>query len=338
MDKDSIFKKNMEDNYGRIAKKLRISVTDRCNMRCVYCMPYNNTTWFEQDNLLSYGQIVHIASIFAKFGIEKIKITGGEPTVRPKIEDLIHALSNIDGIKSISMTTNGLLLKDKVKKLKESGLQNVNISLDTFNQERFKSMTGIDGGLTKVLDSINAAKTAGLQVKINAVIMRGWNEDEIVRFVHFSRETDIIVKFIEFMPLDGTGIWTSNLVFSKKEMIDMINTNVKKLVPLLNDNSDPARLYSFDDEKGTIGFIPSITEPFCQYCDRIRITSEGKLYTCLFEKKGYDLKNLLQDGKSDEEIGEYIIENIKKKPEGIISIIRSNLLKPTLNVMHTIGG
>lgn len=338
MDKDSIFKKNMEDNYGRIAKKLRISVTDRCNMRCVYCMPYNNTTWFEQDNLLSYGQIVHIASIFAKFGIEKIKITGGEPTVRPKIEDLIHALSNIDGIKSISMTTNGLLLKDKVKKLKESGLQNVNISLDTFNQERFKSMTGIDGGLTKVLDSINAAKTAGLQVKINAVIMRGWNEDEIVRFVHFSRETDTIVKFIEFMPLDGTGIWTSNLVFSKKEMIDMINTNVKKLVPLLNDNSDPARLYSFDDEKGTIGFIPSITEPFCQYCDRIRITSEGKLYTCLFEKKGYDLKNLLQDGKSDEEIGEYIIENIKKKPEGIISIIRSNLLKPTLNVMHTIGG
>ncbi len=168
--------------------------------------------------------------------------------------------------------------------------------------------------------------------------MRGWNEDEIIRFVQFSRETGITVKFIEFMPLDGTGIWTPNLVFSKKEMIDIININVKKLVPLFNDNSDPARLYSFDDGKGTIGFIPSMTEPFCQYCDRIRLTSEGKFYTCLFEKKGYDLKNLLQDGKSDEEIGEYIIENIKKKPEGIISIIRSNLLKPTLNVMHTIGG
>ncbi len=338
MNKDSIFKKNMEDNYGRIAKKLRISVTDRCNMRCVYCMPYNNTTWFEQDDLLSYGQIVHIASIFSKFGIEKIKITGGEPTVRPKIEDLIHGLSNIDGIKSISMTTNGLLLKDKVKRLKESGLQSVNVSLDTFDQKRFKSMTGITGGLNKVLDSISAANSVGLQVKINTVIMRGWNEDEIIRFAQFSRETGNIVKFIEFMPLDGTGIWTPNLVFSKKEMIDMINTNVKKLVPLFNDNSDPARLYSFDDGKGTIGFIPSITEPFCQYCDRIRITSEGKFYTCLFEKKGYDLKNLLQDGKSDEEIGEYIIKNIKKKPEGIISIIRSNLLKPTLNVMHTIGG
>jgi GTP 3',8-cyclase len=338
MDKDSIFKKNMEDSYGRIAKKLRISVTDRCNMQCVYCMPYNNTNWLEQNTLLSYEQIVHLVNIFAKFGIEKIKITGGEPTVRPKIEELVKSLSNIDGIKSISMTTNGLLLKDKVKKLKESGLNSITISLDTFNQKRFKAITGIEGGLTKVLDSIDAAKTAGLQVKINVVIMRGWNEDEIAHFAQFSRETNTIVKFIEFMPLDGTGIWTNNLVFSKKEMIQLINTKVKKLVPLFNDNSDPARLYSFEDGIGIVGFIPSITEPFCQYCDRIRITSDGKFYTCLFEKKNYDLKILLQEGKSDAEIGEYILENIKKKPEGIISLTRLNLLKPTLNQMHTIGG
>jgi GTP 3',8-cyclase len=338
MDKDSIFKKNMEDSYGRIAKKLRISVTDRCNMQCVYCMPYNNTNWLEQNTLLSYEQIVHLVNIFAKFGIEKIKITGGEPTVRPKIEELVKSLSNIDGIKSISMTTNGLLLKDKVKKLKDSGLNSITISLDTFNQKRFKAITGIEGGLTKVLDSIDAAKTAGLQVKINVVIMRGWNEDEIAHFAQFSRETNTIVKFIEFMPLDGTGIWTNNLVFSKKEMIQLINTKVKKLVPLFNDNSDPARLYSFEDGIGIVGFIPSITEPFCQYCDRIRITSDGKFYTCLFEKKNYDLKILLQEGKSDAEIGEYILENIKKKPEGIISLTRLNLLKPTLNQMHTIGG
>jgi len=338
MDKDSIFKKNMEDSYGRIAKKLRISVTDRCNMQCVYCMPYNNTNWLEQNTLLSYEQIVHLVNIFAKFGIEKIKITGGEPTVRPKIEELVKSLSNIDGIKSISMTTNGLLLKDKVKKLKDSGLNSITISLDTFNQKRFKAITGIEGGLTKVLDSIDAAKTAGLQVKINVVIMRGWNEEEIVHFAQFSRETNTIVKFIEFMPLDGTGIWTNNLVFSKREMIQLINTKVKKLVPLFNDNSDPARLYSFEDGIGIVGFIPSITEPFCQYCDRIRITSDGKFYTCLFEKKNYDLKILLQEGKSDAEIGEYILENIKKKPEGIISLTRLNLLKPTLNQMHTIGG
>ena len=228
MDKDSIFKKNMEDTYGRIAKKLRISVTDRCNMRCVYCMPYNNTNWLDQDTLLSYEQIVHIVRIFAKLGIEKIKITGGEPTVRPKIEELVKSLSNIDGIKSISMTTNGLLLKDKVKKLKESGLKGITISLDTFKPERFKAITGIEGGLSKVLDSIDAAKTAGLQVKINVVIMRGWNEDEIVQFAQFSRETDTIVKFIEFMPLDGTGIWTHDLVFSKKEMIQIDKYKSKK--------------------------------------------------------------------------------------------------------------
>src|SRR4051794_17543179 len=153
----------MEDSFGRIAKKLRISVTDRCNMRCTYCMPYNNTTWFEQDNLLNFNQIVRIATIFANQGIDKIKITGGEPTIRPNIENLVKSLSNIDGIKSISMTTNGLLLKGKVNQLKESGLQSVNISLDTFDRKRFAAITGVDG-LDKVLESIDAASSAGIPV------------------------------------------------------------------------------------------------------------------------------------------------------------------------------
>ena len=337
MDKKSIFNQNMEDSFGRLAKKLRISVTDRCNMRCTYCMPYNNTTWFEQDNLLNFNQIVRIATIFANQGIDKIKITGGEPTIRPNIENLVKSLSNIDGIKSISMTTNGLLLKGKVNQLKESGLQSVNISLDTFDRKRFAAITGVDG-LDKVLESIDAASSAGIPVKINTVVIRGWNDDEIVHFAEFSRETGHVVKYIEFMPLDGTGIWTSNLVFSKREMIDTINANIMKLVPLNNDNSDPARLYSFDDGNGIIGFIPTITEPFCQYCDRVRITSEGKFHTCLFERKGFDLKNLLDSGKTDIEIGLYIQECLRKKPEGIITTIRSNALKPTLNVMHSIGG
>jgi GTP 3',8-cyclase len=337
VDKNSIFNQNMEDSFGRIAKKLRISVTDRCNMRCTYCMPYNNTTWFEQDNLLNFDQIVRIATIFANQGIDKIKITGGEPTIRPNIENLVKSLSNIDGIKSISMTTNGLLLKGKVNQLKESGLQSVNISLDTFDRKRFAAITGVDG-LDKVLESIDAASSAGVPVKINTVVIRGWNDDEIVRFAKFSRETGHLVKYIEFMPLDGTGIWTSNLVFSKREMIDTINANIMKLVPLNNDNSDPSRLYSFDDGNGIIGFIPTITEPFCQYCDRVRITSEGKFHTCLFERKGYDLKNLLESGKTDIEIGLYIQDCLRKKPEGIITTIKSNALKPTLNVMHSIGG
>jgi cyclic pyranopterin phosphate synthase len=338
MHKNSILNQNMEDEFGRKAKKLRVSVTDRCNMRCVYCMPYNNTTWFDQNNLLSYEQISRFVDVFAGLGIDNIKITGGEPTVRPKIENLVKLLFGINGINSISMTTNGLLLKDKVKQLKEAGLGSVNISLDTFNEQRFKSMTGIDQGLKKVLDSINAAQNANLKVKINSVIIRGWNDDEIIEFTQFSRETGIIVKFIEFMPLDGTGIWSSNLVFSKQEMMEIINNDVKKMVPLYNDKSDPARLYSFEDKKGTIGFIPSITEPFCNNCDRIRINSEGKLFTCLFEKEGYDLKYLLQNGKSDEEIRKFILDCVKKKPEGIISTIKSNSLKPTMNIMHTIGG
>lgn len=336
--KGSISNQNMEDEFGRTAKKLRISVTDRCNMRCVYCMPYNNTTWFDQDNLLSYEQIFHIVTIFADLGVDSIKITGGEPTVRPKIENLVKLLSGVDGIKSISMTTNGLLLKDKVKQLKESGLQSVNISLDTFSEYRFKSMTGIDGGLKKVLDSIDAAQSAGLKVKINSVIIRGWNDDEVTEFAQFSRETGVTVKFIEFMPLDGTGIWNPNLVFSKRETMDVISRDVQKLVPLDNDKSDPARLYAFEDKKGIIGFIPSITEPFCNTCDRIRINSEGRLFTCLFEKQGYDLKHVLQNRRSDNEIKKFILECVKKKPEGIVSIIKSNSLKPTMKVMHTIGG
>ncbi len=338
MEENSIFNKSMEDSFGRIAKKLRISVTDRCNMSCLYCMPFNNTKWFEQADILSFEQIIRITNIFSKLGIEKIKITGGEPTVRPRIEYLIKSLSNIENIKSISMTTNGLLLKDKLKYLKQSGLHKITISLDTFNEKRFEAITGINGGLSKVLQSIDLAQTEGFEVKLNTVIIKGWNEQEILKFIEFARNKNIIVKFIEFMPLDGTEIWNQDLVYSKREMIEQINTySGRKIIPLLNEKSDPARLYSFDDGKGIVGFIPSITEPFCQHCDRIRLTSNGKFYTCLFEKNGFDLKNLLQE-KSDDIIIQKIIENIRKKPEGIIKKIRLNSLKPKLNMMHTIGG
>ena len=326
------------DGFGRIARKLRISITDRCNMRCIYCMPYNNTKWFEQTDFLSYEEIVRLTTIFANLGIEKIRVTGGEPTVRDKIESLISALSRINGIKSISMTTNGLLLREKVKQLKQAQLEGVNISLDTFRADRFKAMTGADG-INKVLDSINAADDAGLKVKINTVIMRGWNDDEVVDFARFARDTGYTVRFIEFMPLDGTCIWTPDLVFSKKEMIEKINKNVKELVPLYNDSSEPAMLYSFSDGKGTVGFISSMTEPFCGRCDRIRLTSDGRFLTCLFEDPGYDLKSLLRSDKSnDDEIRKYILECTKKKPEGVISIIRAKELRPALNIMHRIGG
>lgn len=326
------------DGYGRIGRKLRLSVTDRCNMRCIYCMPDNNNEWFEQHNILSYEEIIRLSAVFVSLGIEKLRITGGEPTVRYKIETLIGALSNIRGIKSIDMTTNGLLLSDKVKELKQAGLDGVNISLDTFRADRFKAIAGVDG-LDRVLTSIKAADNVGLKVKINAVVIRGWNDDEVVDFARFARDTGYTVRFIEFMPLDGTGIWTPDLVFSKREMIQRINKNVKELVPLNNNNSEPATLYSFADSEGTLGFIPSMTEPFCNKCDRLRLTSDGRFLTCLFEDPGYDLKQLLRNRKSDDDaIRKYILQCTKKKPEGIVSIIRTNKLRPALNIMHRIGG
>jgi GTP 3',8-cyclase len=306
-------------------------------MRCVYCMPSNNTDWFEQDDILSYEEIIQLTKVFVGLGVEKIRVTGGEPTVRPKIESLIQALAKINGIKSISMTTNGLLLQDKVKQLKAAGLGSVNISLDTLRADRFKAICGIDG-IDKTLASIKAAHNAELGVKINTVVMRGWNDDEVVDFARYARDTGYTVRFIEFMPLDGTGIWAPSLVFSKGEMIERINKNIQELVPLANDKSETTMLYSFADGRGTLGFIPSMTEPFCAYCNRIRITSNGRLLTCLFENPGYDLKSLLRDGKSNEDIRRFILDCIKKKPEGIIEIIRTNALRPKLNAMYRIGG
>jgi GTP 3',8-cyclase len=325
------------DGFARNAIKLRISVTDRCNMRCVYCMPINNNEWFEQNDILAYDEIVRLARILARLGIEKIRITGGEPLVRPKIEDLIIKLSNLDGIKSISMTTNGIFLRDKVMQLRDAGLKSVNVSLDTFKEDRFKAITGVHG-LDNVVNAIYAAEHAGLEVKVNTVIIRGWNDDEIVDFAKFARCTGYTVRFIEFMPLDGTGIWEPNLVVSKSETIQRVNEDLKELKPLYNKTSEPATLYSFVDGIGTLGFIPSITEPFCENCDRMRITPVGRLLTCLYENPGYDLKVLLRSGKSDDYITAYILECIKKKPEGIISKIRAKDLRPTLNLMHRIGG
>jgi cyclic pyranopterin phosphate synthase len=331
-------KSKLIDNYGRIAKKLRVSVTDRCNMRCGYCMPTNNIKWFDSTEVLSFEEIVRLSSIFANLGVEKIRITGGEPLVRPLIENLIKSIAKIPHIKSIGLTTNGLLLSDSVKKLKSSGLNSVNISLDSFKEDRFKMMTGING-LDKVLSSIQKAKDAGLDVKINTVVVRGWNDDEVVEFANFARHTGVTVRFIEFMPLDGTGIWRSDLVFSKKEMIEKLESNIGKVFPVLEQEiSAPAKLYSFSDRIGTVGFIPSVSEPFCNQCDRIRLTSDGRFLTCLFESPGYDIKSYLRRGASDEELSQCLIHCMTAKPEGIVSLIRINGLKPKLNLMHTIGG
>jgi GTP 3',8-cyclase len=316
-------------------------------MRCRYCMPQGNVKWFKNEDILTYDEIIRLVAILTDLGIEKIRLTGGEPLLRPALEDLVASLRRINAIKSISMTTNGLLLADKVKLLKEAGLDSVNISLDSFEPARFKAITGIDG-LEKVLESIEAARNIGLKVKINTVIIRGWNEDEIVNFAKFARDNENTVRFIEFMPLDGDGIWQKDLVFSKNEMMNVIINNIGDIVPLSTINNrnnstnnlcvDPASIYCFADGKGIIGFIPSITEPFCGSCDRIRLTSDGNLLTCLFEKPGHDLRSMLRAGRPDHEIKKQLIANVKEKPEGIIRFIKRNKLEPSLNMMHRIGG
>ena len=331
-------KSELIDNYGRIAKKLRISVTDRCNMRCGYCMPKDNTKWFDTTEVLSFDEIIRLSSIFANLGVEKIRLTGGEPLVRPLIENLIKSIAKIGNIKSIGLTTNGLLLQEKVEALKSSGLDSVNISLDSFKEDRFKMMTGVNG-LDKVVNSIQKAKDVGFDVKINTVVVRGWNDDEVVEFANFARRTGIIVRFIEFMPLDGSGIWRNDLVFSKMEMMEKLESNIGKVFPASNQEmSAPAKLYSFSDRIGTVGFIPSVTEPFCSQCDRIRLTSDGRFLTCLFESPGYDIKSYLRKGASDEELSHRLVRCVAMKQEGIESLIRINGLKPKLNLMHTIGG
>ena len=328
---------NPLDQFNRIPKKIRFSVTDRCNMRCVYCMPITGIPRYPKNEILSYEEIQRLAAIFAGLGVEKFRLTGGEPLVRPDIEKLIFALSNIAGIKTLGMTTNGLLLSKKAAQLKAAGLQSINLSIDTLNSEKFKSITGSDG-LSKVLLSLQTARDEGFEIKINTVIIRGQNDDEIIDFANFAIDQKCPVRFIEFMPLDGSHIWNRSLVVTKEEMIQRLNKNGFALLPQNNPLSDPARLYSIEGHSGTLGFIPSISEPFCGACDRIRLTSDGKFLTCIFEQPQNDVKKLLRLGKSDKEIADYIIECYQNKPQGLISLIKDKTLRSGLNLMNTIGG
>ena len=332
--------KILKDSFNRVARKLRISLTDKCNMKCIYCMPNGNIKWIDSKEILNFKEIIRIVSIFTNLGIKKIRLTGGEPLLRPSLENLIRDLLKVQNIESISMTTNGFLLEENINQLKSAGLSSLNISLDTFREERFRTLNGISN-LNKVFRGIQKASELGLKIKINTVIIRNWNDDEIINFVKFAKDTGITVRFIEFMPLDGSGIWNNNLVVTKKEIIKIIESSFDNVISLDENNScpsDPATVYNFEDGKGKIGFIPSITEPFCSNCDRIRLTSDGRFLTCLFEKDGYDLKKMIRNSKTDQQIIDYIVNCYKKKQEGIVELIRINELRPTLNLMHTIGG
>ncbi len=296
----------LRDLYQRPAKDLRISVTDRCNLRCSYCMPFDEYAWIERKEILSFEEITRLTKIFIKRGVDQIRLTGGEPLVRKDLDILVSQLAKLDGLEDLSLTTNGIFLAEQIRKLKSAGLRRVNVSIDTLDADRFRKITK-RGDLNRVLEGLFAAKALGLApIKINAVIERGVNDVDIIDLVEFSRKNGFSLRFIEYMDVGNSNNWKSEKMVSKREILETINA----VYPLREVGRDqgtaPSVDYEFIDGGGDIGVIASVTEPFCSSCTRARLTADGKLVTCLFAEKGQDLKTLMRSGATDAEISDVI--------------------------------
>lgn len=299
----------MKDPYGRNINYLRISVTDLCNLRCRYCMPEEGISKVEHKDILTVEEIYEIAEKFVSLGIDKIRITGGEPLIRKGIIPIVEKIGSLNGLKDFAMTTNGLLLKKYAKELKAAGLNRVNISLDTLDEEKYSYITR-GGKLENVFEGIEAARNVGLTpIKINKVLIGGFNDDEIVDFVNLTKDEEIDVRFIEIMPMGQAVNWAVENFVSNEIVLEKVK-DLKKVES--TDKSSPAVYYKLPKAKGKIGLINPISCKFCSYCNRIRLTSEGKLKLCLHSNKEIDLKNPLRKGES---IKELIINSIMEKPE-----------------------
>jgi cyclic pyranopterin phosphate synthase len=280
-------------------------VTDRCNFRCTYCMPLDEYEWIDKKEILTFEEITRLATLAVKLGVEKIRLTGGEPLVRQNLDQLVARLSAIGGLKDLCLTTNGALLAEKIESLKIAGLNRINISVDTLDPEKFRRMTK-RGDLNKVLEGMFAAKEYGLHpIKLNAVVERGVNDEDILPLVEFSREHGFAMRFIEYMDVGNSNNWTSEKLVSKKEILQTINTRYPLKEIGRGNGSAPAVDYEFVDGRGDVGVIASVTEPFCSSCTRARLTADGKLVTCLFSQLGHDVKSLLRNGASDENLLEF---------------------------------
>ena len=296
----------LRDLYSRPVKDLRISVTDRCNFRCTYCMPLDEYEWIDKREILSFEEITRLARLFIQLGVEKIRLTGGEPLVRRDIESLVAELSRLEGLKDLCLTTNGSLLAEKAGALQAAGLRRINLSLDTLDPDKFRRMTK-RGDLEKVLEGLFAAQAQGLgPIKINAVVERGVNEDDILPLVEFSRENGFAIRFIEYMDVGNSNNWTSEKLVAKKEILEIVNARYPVREVGRAEGSAPSVDYQFVDGRGELGVVASVTEPFCSNCTRARLTADGKLVTCLFSSVGHDLKSLLRTGSPDETILEFI--------------------------------
>lgn len=322
----------MKDNFNRNIDYLRISIIDRCNLRCIYCMPEEGiSNLLPHHEILSYEEILKIVEIGVDLGITKIRITGGEPLLRKGIVSFIERLAKIEGIQDIGMTTNGVLLKKFAEDLYKAGLKRVNVSLDSLDEDKFRTITRV-GSIGEVLEGIEEANKVGLKpVKVNVVVMKGINDDEIEKFALWSKEVEYQIRFIEFMPI-GQNAWKKELFMSKDEIKEKIENKVGKLIPVQMKKSGPAEYFMLEGAKGIVGFISPITTHICVRCNRLRLTAEGKLRPCLFSDRELDLKRILRSGASTEEIKETIIRTIHLKPQGMSE--QSQPLRP----MSTIGG
>ena len=306
----------LRDSYNRPIRDLRVSLTDRCNFRCFYCLPHGEPPIAPKEQMLSYEEIDYVCEIFVSLGIEKLRLTGGEPMLRRDIETIIRKLATLksSGLRDLALTTNGYYLPERAQSLKDAGLDRVTISLDSLKRDVFKRMTGVDV-LDKVLAGIDAAKNAGLEpIKINAVIVRGHNEDEVADFAAFAREYDVKMRFIEFMPLDSGHEWSRDDVVSGKEIRERINERFPLVRVEAARGSDTSSRYRFaDGAPGEIGIIAPVTEPFCGACSRIRLTADGQIRTCLFSTVEHSLRDVVRSGASRDEIIDYIHSVIMKK-------------------------
>jgi cyclic pyranopterin phosphate synthase len=327
------------DSFGRVHRDLRISVTDRCNFRCTYCMPAEGMTWLPRSQVLTFEEIERIARVCVeRFGVDAIRLTGGEPTVRAHLPVLVGKLAALrtgDGRPAdIALTTNGATLRSVAPDLVAAGLRRINVSLDTLRRDRFVELTRRDE-LDHVLDGIEAAKEAGLHpVKINAVVMRGVNDDEVVDLAAFGRDRGVTMRFIEWMPLDADQRWQSDAVVSQAEIVAAIDA-VFPVEPLVRGHQ-PAERFAYRDGQGEVGVIPSVTRPFCDTCDRVRLTAEGQLRSCLFSVDEVDLRSLVREGGSDDDLAEAVARCVAGKWAGHM-IGQVTFVRPPRS-MSQIGG
>jgi len=327
----------LRDTFGRSHDSLRLSVTDRCNIRCFYCMPESDPAYVARAEILSYEEIERFATIAASLGVTKLRITGGEPLVRRDLPRLVRRLAALGGIEDLALTTNGVLLEDQAPALYDAGLRRINIHLDTLDRERFLRITRRDE-LDRVLAGIAACRRLGFRpIKLNAVAVKGLVEPDIVPLARFGRENGMEVRFIEFMPLDAQGIWDRGSVLTAEEILQTLEREIAPLVEIPDaDPRAPATEYRYADGIGRVGFIASVSRPFCLNCNRLRLTADGHLRYCLFAIEETDVRTLLRGGAADNEIAAAIRATVRAKWEGH-EINTARFVAPP-RAMYSIGG